>query len=145
MHPKNYAHGFQFAIHCFCSMMTSQNGRIFRDSGLGKGNPPVTGGFPSQRPVMRGFAVFFDLDRRLSKQTSRRWFETPLHSLWRHCNAAAVDCTYIIYGYITCTRESPGDCPLKEPWVLQMNISGASYQRYCVIKIKQGITIQCFI
>ena len=24
------------------------------------GNPPVTGGFPSQRPVTRNFDVFFD-------------------------------------------------------------------------------------
>ena len=28
---------------------------------LCEGNPPVTGGFPSQRPVTRSFAVFFDL------------------------------------------------------------------------------------
>ena len=26
-----------------------------------KGNPSVTGGFPSQRPVTQGFNVFFDL------------------------------------------------------------------------------------
>ena len=31
---------------------------------------------------------FFDLRRnkRLSKQSRRRWFETPSRSLWRHCN-----------------------------------------------------------
>ena len=52
------------------------------------GNSPVTGEFPSQRPVTRGFDVFFDLclDERLSKQSRRRWFETPPRSLWRHCN-----------------------------------------------------------
>ena len=40
------------------------------------------------RPVTRGFDVFFDLrlNKRLSKQSRRRWFETPSRSLWRHCN-----------------------------------------------------------
>ena len=52
-------------------------------------NPPVTGGFPSQRPVTRSFDVFFDLrlTKRSSKQSRRRWFETPSRSLWRHCKA----------------------------------------------------------
>ena len=33
--------------------------------------------------------VFFDLclNKRLSKQSKRRWFVTPLPSSWRHCNA----------------------------------------------------------
>ena len=52
------------------------------------GNSPVTGEFPSQRPVTWSFNVFFDLhlNKRLSKQSWFRWFETPLRSLWRHCN-----------------------------------------------------------
>ena len=38
------------------------------------GNSPVTGEFPSQRPVTRGFDVFVDLrlDKRLSKQSNNR-------------------------------------------------------------------------
>ena len=54
------------------------------------GNSPVTGDFPSQRPVTRSFDVFFDLrlNKRLSKQSWGWWFETPLHSLWRHCNGS---------------------------------------------------------
>ena len=53
-----------------------------------EGNPPVTSGFPSQRPVMRNRDVFFDLrlNKRLCKHSIRRWFETPSRSLWRHCN-----------------------------------------------------------
>ena len=53
------------------------------------GNSPVTGEFSSQRPVTRSFHVFFDLclNKRLSKQSWGWWFETPLCSLWRHCNA----------------------------------------------------------
>ena len=52
------------------------------------GNSPVTSEFPSQRPVTRSFGVFFDLrlNKRLSKQSWGRWFETPWRSLWRHCN-----------------------------------------------------------
>ena len=43
---------------------------------------------PSQRAVTRSFDVFVDmsLNNRLSKQSRRRWFETPLHSSWRPCN-----------------------------------------------------------
>ena len=53
-----------------------------------RGNSPVTGEFPTQRPVTRSFDVFFDLclNQRLSKQSWGWWFETPSCSLWRHCN-----------------------------------------------------------
>ena len=56
---------------------------------LCEGNPPVTGGFPSQRPVTRNFDAFFDLrpNKRLSKQSRRRWFETPSRSSVRYCNS----------------------------------------------------------
>ena len=52
------------------------------------GNSSVPGEFPAQRPVTRGFDVFFDLhpNKRLSKQSWGRWFETPSRLLWRHCN-----------------------------------------------------------
>ena len=52
------------------------------------GNSPVSGEFPSQRPVTRSFYVFFylRLNERLSKQSWGWWFETPSCSLWRHCN-----------------------------------------------------------
>ena len=55
---------------------------------LCEGNPPVPGGFPSQRPGTRSFEDFFDrrLNKRLSKQSRRWWFETPSRSLWRHWN-----------------------------------------------------------
>ena len=69
-------------------MMTSSNGNVFRVTGFCEGNPPVTGGFPSQRPVKRSFDVFFDprLNKRISKQSRRRRFETSSYSLWCHCN-----------------------------------------------------------
>ena len=52
------------------------------------GNSPVTGEFPTQRPVTRSFDVFFDLrlNKRSSKQSWGWWSETPLCSLRRQCN-----------------------------------------------------------
>ena len=76
-------------------MMTSSNGNMFRVTGFCAGNSPatagnsqVTGEFSSHRPMTRSFDDFFDLclNRQLSKQSTRRWFETPLRSLWRSCN-----------------------------------------------------------
>ena len=72
------------------SMMTSSNGNIFRvtvcDWPFVRGihRSPVN----SQRPVTQNFGVSFDLcpNKRLSKQSWGWWFETPSHSLWRHCN-----------------------------------------------------------
>ena len=64
-------------------MMMSSNGNIVRVTGLLWGEPPVIGGFPSQRPVTGIFDVFFHLglNKRLSKQTRRRWFEKTLECL----------------------------------------------------------------
>ena len=43
---------------------------------------------PLTETVTRSFDVFFDLrlNKRLSKQSRRLWFETPSRSLWRHSN-----------------------------------------------------------
>ena len=43
---------------------------------------------PSQRPVTRCFAVFFDLrlNKRLGEQSRGWWIETSSRSLWRHCS-----------------------------------------------------------
>ena len=45
--------------------------------------------FPAQRPVTRGFDVFYDLrlNKWLLKQSWSWWFETPSRPLWRHWNA----------------------------------------------------------
>ena len=42
-------------------MVTSSNGNIFRVTDFCMGNSPVTGEFPTQRPVTRNFDIFFDL------------------------------------------------------------------------------------
>ena len=51
-------------------------------------NWPVTGEFPTQRPVTRNFDGFFylRLNKRLGKQSQGWWFETPSCPLWRHSN-----------------------------------------------------------
>ena len=48
------------------------------------GNSPVSGEFPTQRPVTRSFDVFFDLRliKRLSKHSRCWWFETLSLPLW---------------------------------------------------------------
>ena len=60
----------------------------FRVTGTLWREPPVTCGFPSQKSMARSFDVFFDLrlNKRLSKGSRRRWFETPSRPLWRNCN-----------------------------------------------------------
>ena len=68
-------------------------------------NSPVTGEFPTQRPVTRSFDVYFDLRliERLSKQSWGWWFETLSSPLWRHRN---VNCNYnrIIGGHCVITQ-----------------------------------------
>ena len=69
-------------------MMTTSNGNIFRVTGL------LCAAFTGHRwiPLTKASDAelwwFFDLslNKRLSKQSKRRWFETPSRSLWRHCN-----------------------------------------------------------
>ena len=76
---------------------------------LCEGNSPVTGEFPSQRPVTRSFDVFFGLrlNKCLSKPSRRWWFETPSCSLWRHSNDGLVPNTWQI---ITCTDDVTYNC-----------------------------------
>ena len=65
------------------------------------GNSPVTGEFPTQRPVTRSFDVYFDLrpNERLSKQWWGWWFETLSRSLWRHRNVC-VSKQHIVLGIL---------------------------------------------
>ena len=52
------------------------------------GSSPVSDEFPAQSPVTQSFDVFFDLrlNKRLSKHSWGRWFDTLSHPLWRHRN-----------------------------------------------------------
>ena len=64
---------------CQADMMTSSNGNIFRIIGPLWGETTGHRWIPSQRPVAQSFDVFCELrlNKRLSKQSRRRWFETP--------------------------------------------------------------------
>ena len=68
--------------------LTNQRCSLATGCGISEGNPPVTGGFSSQRSLTQSFDVFFDLrlNKLLKKQLKRWCFETPSRSLWRHCN-----------------------------------------------------------
>ena len=61
------------------------------------GTSPVTGEFPSQRPVRQSFDVFFGLrlNELLSKQSWAWWSETLPCPVSRHCNEYDVLVTYI--------------------------------------------------
>ena len=89
-------------------MITSSNGNIFRVTGPFWGQSTGHRGFPSQRPVARSFDVFIALrlNKRLSKQSRWRWFETPSHSLWRHCDVVA--CSRLLH--------NSGRCRLTVNW-----------------------------
>ena len=84
-HNSHYKHT---SIPNALPMMTSSTGKFSALLALCAGNSPVTGKFPSQRPVTRSFDLFdLRLNKRLSKQSSGWWFEMPSRSLWRHCYA----------------------------------------------------------
>ena len=55
------------------TMMTSSNGAFSELLVLCVGNSPVTGAFPTQRPVTRSFDVSFD-----PEQTVQQTIETPV-------------------------------------------------------------------
>ena len=80
---------------------------------LCEGNSLVTGEFLSQRLMTRIFGVFFNLclNKRLSKPSRRRWFDTPSRSLWRQCNEASM----WPYGTTRC-RMVPFSHVLRDPF-----------------------------
>ena len=77
-----------FILGCFTAWWSHQMETISALLGICEWNPPVTVGFPSQRPMMRSLDVFFDLclNKQWSKQSRCQRFETPSHSLWHQCN-----------------------------------------------------------
>ena len=66
--------------------------------------------FPSQRPVARSFDVFSDLrlNKRLSKQSRRQWFEIPSRLLWRHYNASHYFLNQMLWIFIVCSLDIEG-------------------------------------
>ena len=71
------------------------------------GNSPVSGEFPTQRPVTQSFDVFFilRLNKQLSKQWWGWWFETPWGPLWHHCNVDTK--RFLCHHVIMCSLKMP--------------------------------------
>ena len=69
---------------------------------LCEGSAPITGGFPSQRPVKRSFGVFFDLhfNKRLNKPSRHRWFDVTVMYFFSVDYLLLVQCQAI-----TCTDD----------------------------------------
>ena len=78
------------------------------------GNSLVPGEFPAQRPVTQSFDVAFDLclNKRLNKQSRRRWLETTSRSFWRHCNDRTLH-----MGRICCVRSEGTSLTIYRPQV----------------------------
>ena len=106
------------------------------------GNSPVTSEFTSQRPVTRCFDDLFDLrlNKRLSKQSRRRWFETPSHSLRRHGNACSM---WYAYGCVVLCFVAVVLCILSGVvWSWYPYCSGLLYQHQLCNIYKQTHTHQ---
>ena len=127
------------------TVLTLQNGNILRVTGALWGEPPTTVGFPSQRPVMRRFDIFYDarLNKRLSKQSICRWFETPWHS---YCVMQSVNHEYsswnILYRRIFYTDVLSIDqgCPRlykhnRSNFMACSNISIITHRRHDTVKL----------
>ena len=124
---------------CINTWRPEQNGHRLHDDvlklnisvllALCERNPPVTGRVPSQRLVTQSFDCFFDLclNKRLSKQLRRKWFETPSGSLWRHCNvlttfssvSSQIVLCPIVYGSALRTGNALG--PTKQHMIMWIN------------------------
>ena len=70
-------------------VITSSIGNILRVTGPLRGEQPVTGEFPSQRPATRSFDVFF-LFQRLNKQLSKQSIAADLRRHVSHCDVTVM-------------------------------------------------------
>ena len=88
------------------------------------GNSSVTGEFHSQRPATRSFDAFFDLrlNKRLSKQSRRWWYETPSSSLWCHWNVSqSLEAVRFVFWIVGSLRNLTGTWTADESVKLQSN------------------------
>ena len=72
-----------------CIMMTSSNGNIFHVTGYLSGEFTGHRCFFPHNGQWHGalmLSLICALDKRLSKHSRGWWIETPVRSLWRHCN-----------------------------------------------------------
>ena len=96
MLPKKISQSTRYMVtKCWCPFLKLQHDDVIKSKDFPRHWPFVRGIHrstvnPLQRPVTLSFDIFFDirLNKRLSKQSRPRWFETPSpsRSLWRHSN-----------------------------------------------------------
>ena len=93
--------GFDEDVH-WTSWWRHQMETFFALLAICAGNSPATGEFLRQRPVTRGFDVFFDLrlNKRWGKQWRGWWFQTPSRPIWCHCNVFRMWCRDVFYDVI---------------------------------------------
>ena len=97
------------SIRWVCSWWRNQMETYYALLAFCAGNSPVTGEFPSQRPVTRSFDSFFDLrlNKHLTKRSRGWWFETPSRSLSNVMTKASTqECT----GFTVPTQTSETKC-----------------------------------
>ena len=90
---NNLSYDTMYRCYTF-DMMTSSNGNIFRVTGPLSGESSGHQCIPfTQRLVARSSDIVFDLrlNKRLSKQSRRRWFDTVSCWLWRHFKKRIAD------------------------------------------------------
>ena len=88
--------------------MTLENGNVFRATGLCEGNPPVTGGFPSQKASNADLWCFLWSAPEMFEQS----FETPviwdaitLIKIEPFCDLARIKITSMEHGSIKFLRQ----------------------------------------
>ena len=119
--------------------MTSSNRNMFRVNGPlcqefagHRWTPPPP---PLQRPARLNIAVYFDLclNKRLSKQSRRWWFETPSRSLWYHCS----------YLSLTKVRTKTVIC---HGWLYKSKSDGHTMKyKHLKLVISRYIQLNCYI
>ena len=67
------------------------------------------------------FSLICALNKRLSKQSWGRWFETPSRSWWRHCNET---CMTRYFYKINTTLGDPMVSRAHSPWLSNGRVSG---------------------
>ena len=83
---KNEVPGYKYGLKIGLAWWRHQMETFSALLALCARNSPVTGAFPSQRPVTRSVDVFFDLrlNKRLSEQLRRWRFGMQSRSLWHY-------------------------------------------------------------
>ena len=99
-------------------------------SAICAGHSPVPGEFPTQRPVMQNFDIFFDLrlNERLSKQSWGWWLEMPSRPLWRH------NYEYMMYSALMAKIKHQSDASVN--WISIGSSNGLLPMRHQVCAVK---------